>query len=237
VSRPAVLLLHAFPLDARMWERQEAILRDAGFATVAPDLPGPDVEIGFSAWAQRILGLVDGDVLPVGCSMGGYLSLELWRQASDRIPALVLLDTRATPDTPEQRDGRDDAVRLLGEAGRAPFWEGLAPKLFARSVDEAVVERARRLALAQPVTALVAALETMRDRPDSTATLRTIDVPVLVAVGEDDRVTSPSVAEEMAEALPDARFLRIPGAGHLAPLERPDEVNELLLRFLQEVAP
>jgi pimeloyl-ACP methyl ester carboxylesterase len=236
VSRPTVLLLHAFPLDARMWDGQRAALEAAGHGLVAPDLPGPDPELGFDVWARRVLGLVEGPFVPVGCSMGGYLAFELWRQAPGRIAALALVDTRATPDTPEQREARDDAIRLLGEAGGAAFWDDLAPRLFAADVDPAVVARARELALEQPLTGLVAAQETIRDRPDSRPTLATIDVPLLVLVGEDDGMTPPADAEAMAAAVDGARLVRVPGAGHLSPLERPDEVAEALAGFLAEVS-
>ena len=215
-----------------MWDAQRPALEDAGYPVAAPSLPGEQLEIGFDAWARRILDTVEGDLVPVGCSMGGYLAFELWRRASARIAALALLDTRATPDSPEQRQARDETIRILGEAGFDPFWAGLAPKLLARQDDG----RTRAIAEEQPITRLVAALETLRDRPDSRSTLAEIDVPVLVVVGEEDALTPPADAEAMVASLADARFLRIPGAGHLTPLERPDEVSAALLDFLREVA-
>jgi pimeloyl-ACP methyl ester carboxylesterase len=232
VADPTVLLLHAFPLDARMWEPHRAALQSAGHAVRAPSLPGEPAEVGLATWARRILAEVVGELVPVGCSMGGYLTFELWRQAPERIRALALLDTRATPDTPEQRRARDDSIRLLGEAGFAPFWEGLAPRLFAPNADAEVVSRARAIAAEQPPAGLVAALETLRDRPDSRETLATIEVPVLVAVGEEDVLTPPADAEELAARIPAARLLRVAGAGHLAPLERPNEVTQALLELL-----
>jgi pimeloyl-ACP methyl ester carboxylesterase len=236
VSRPPLLLLHAFPLDARMWDGVRPALEEAGFDVVAPTLPEAELELGFPAWARRVLGLVDGDFVPVGSSMGGYLAFELWRQAPERIAGMVLIDTRATPDSPEQRLARDDSIRLLGEAGREPFWEDLAPRIFAKGVDAEVVARARELALEQPITTLMATQETIRDRVDSRPTLETIDVPVLVLVGEEDRLTPPADAEAMVSALRNALFSRIPAAGHLAPVERPDVVARELVAFLEDVA-
>ncbi|MGH3094201.1 MAG: alpha/beta fold hydrolase, partial [Gaiellaceae bacterium] len=96
MASPTVLLLHAFPLDARMWEPHQAALESAGYAVTAPNLPGEPPEVGFDAWARRTLADVAGELVPVGCSMGGYLVFELWRQAPERIRALALLDTRAT---------------------------------------------------------------------------------------------------------------------------------------------
>jgi 3-oxoadipate enol-lactonase len=236
VSRPVVLLLNAFPLDARMWEAQRRALEEAGYEVVAPELPGPEADIGFGPWAERVLGEVEDDFIPVGISMGGYLTFELWRRARTRIPALVLADTRATADTPEQRLARDDTIRLLGEDGFEPFWDGLAPKLFSAGADPEVVARARSQAAEQEITALVAALMTLRDRDDSTATLATIDVPTLVVVGEEDALTPPSDAAELEDGIRLARLVRVPGAGHLTPLEQPGEFTESLLSFLGETA-
>jgi 3-oxoadipate enol-lactonase len=220
-----------------MWAELTATLEEAGYPVVAPDLPGDDPELGFDAWARRVLGLVDGPFVPIGCSMGGYLAFELWRQAPDRIAALVLADTRATPDSPEQRVARDDSIRVLGEDGREAFWDDLAPRMFAEGVSPRVVESARTIAFEQPLTGLVATQETIRDRADSRPTLPTIDVPLLVLVGEEDRLTPPADAEAMVAALPDARLTRIAGAGHLAPLEQPDAVGVEVRAFLEEVAP
>lgn len=218
-----------------MWDGVRPALEEAGFDLVAPDLPGTALELGFPAWARRVLGLVEGDFVAVGSSMGGYLAFELWRQAPSRIAGLVLVGTRATPDSPEQRLARDDSIRLLGEAGREPFWEELAPKIFAEGVDAEVVARARQLALEQPITALVTTQETIRDRVDARPTLSTIDAPVLVLVGEEDRLTPPADSEAIVAALPNARFSRIPAAGHLAPLERPDIVAHELIAFLEDL--
>ena len=90
------------------------------------------------------------------------------------------------------------------------------------------------LAFEQPLTGLVAAQETIRDRVDSSPTLSTIDVPVLVVAGDEDRLTPPADSEGMLAALPNARFSRIAGAGHLVPLEQPDVVARLLVDFLEE---
>jgi pimeloyl-ACP methyl ester carboxylesterase len=215
-----------------MWDAQRRALEDEGYEVVAPNLPGKEPEVGMEVWARRVLELVAGSVIPIGCSMGGYLAFELWRQARDRIEAIGLVDTRATADTAEQRQARDDAIRLLGEEGFDAFWERTAPKLYAGDDPGA-----RAIAADQPITGLVASLQTLRDRPDSREALPRIDVPVLVVVGDEDELTPPRDAEDMVAALPDARLLTLPGAGHLTPLERPEQVTEALLGFLHEVAP
>ncbi|HEU4450704.1 MAG TPA: alpha/beta fold hydrolase [Gaiellaceae bacterium] len=234
MTGPTVVLLHAMPLDARMWAGIKPGLEEAGYPVVAPDLPGSRAGVGLDRWAALVLDLVAGPFVPVGSSMGGYLAFELWRAAPERIPALVLVGTRATADAPEQRAARDASIRTVEEAGAEGLWESLAPNVLAPDADPAVVARARELARAQAPAHLVATLRTLRDRPDSTPALPTIDVPVLVVVGEDDAVTPPAEAEAMVEAIAGARLVRVPGAGHLVPLERPDAVGEALRAFLAE---
>lgn len=237
MTRPTVLLLHAFPLDSRMWQAQREALEAAGWHVMAPDLPGPDGGNALGEWAERVLRAVEGPLVPVGVSMGGYLAFELWRRAEERIAALVLVDTRAGADTAEGRAGREESIRVVCEEGVAELWEGLEPKMFAPGVAPEVAASAREIVLEQGSSRLRQALEALRDRSDSTPLLAEIRVPVLVVVGEEDAITPPAESRAMVGALPDARLVRIRGAGHLTPLERPDEVSEALLSFLGELAP
>jgi pimeloyl-ACP methyl ester carboxylesterase len=230
-----LLLLHAFPLDARMWEGQIPVLEEAGYEVIAPTLPGSVPDAKLSSWAARVLELLPGDFVPVGISMGGYLAFELFRQAPKRIPALVLADTRANADGPEGRAGREATIRRLREDGFDAFWDDLAPKLFASRPSEDVVARARAIAAEQPIDNLVATVEALRDRADSTSTLADIGIPALVVVGAEDALTPPEASKEIVAGLVHGRYAEIAGTGHLTPLERPAELNEELLVFLQEV--
>jgi pimeloyl-ACP methyl ester carboxylesterase len=132
MSAPPILLLHGFPLDARMWDAQASALEQAGYQSLAPNLPGREPDNDLASWAGRVLQLLPGDFIPVGCSMGGYLIFELWRQASARIPAAVFIDTRAGADTPEVREGRGETITILGEDGFDAFWKLQEPKLAGR---------------------------------------------------------------------------------------------------------
>jgi 3-oxoadipate enol-lactonase len=236
MSRPRVVLLHAFPLDCRMWADTKRALEAAGWQVSAPDLPGPEAEPTLAAWAERVLHAGDERIVPVGVSMGGYLAFELWRRARDRIAALVLVDTRAGSETAESRRGRDEMLELLDEVGVPAVWERLEGRLFAPGTPREVVERAREVALEQGTERLTAAVEAIRDREDSTGLLGEIDVPVLVVTGADDALVPPTESEAMAGALARSRLVSVPGAGHLPPLERPDDFARALLSFLDEVA-
>lgn len=225
MSRPTVLLLHAFPLGGRMWDAQRAALEREGWTVAAPDLSAGDARPAYAETAERLLASVDGDLVVVGASMGGHLAFELWRQARGRIRALVLADTRATPDTEEQRASRDQMIAVLRQEGV----DGLSEMMGAarHGFDELLRE--------QPAEGLVATLQSMRDRSDSTATLATIDVPVLVLVGENDPVIPPATARELADGLADVRYVEIAGAGHVPALEQPQAFTEALLGFLREI--
>jgi pimeloyl-ACP methyl ester carboxylesterase len=228
-----VLLLHAFPLDARMWDETRSELGDA--AVVAPTLPPEGGGRTLSGWAGALLGLVEGKLVPVGISMGGYLAFELWRQAPERISGLVLSDTRASPETEEGRAGRERTIRLIREQGATGLWEEMEPKLFSPAAEPEVVERARSLVLGRNPDDLVTCVEAIRDRPDSRPTLPTIDVPTLVLVGEKDTLTPPPEAAAIASGIPGAKLVTIPGAGHLPPLERPGAFLGSLRALLAEV--
>lgn len=237
MSAPPILLLHGFPLDARMWDAQVSALEQAGYESLAPNLPGREPDNDLANWAGRVLQLLPGDFIPVGCSMGGYLIFELWRQGSARIPAAVFIDTRAGADTPEVREGRGETIRILGEDGFDAFWKLQEPKLFGPDTPPDVIERARAIAAEQPITNLVATLQALGSRPDSRETASSLNVPALVIVGEKDVLTPPSEAEELAELLPIAQLVRLPGAGHLTPLEQPVRISEELIVFLSHAAP
>jgi 3-oxoadipate enol-lactonase len=228
-----VLLLHAFPLDARMWDEIRAELGEV--AVVAPTLPPEGGGRTLSGWAAAVLGLVEGEIVPVGVSMGGYLAFELWRQAPERISGLVLSDTRAGPETDEGRAGRERTIELIREHGAAGLWGEMEPKLFSHGAEPEVVARARSIALERSPSDLATCVEAIRDRPDSRPTLPTIDVPTLVVVGENDELTPPHEAATIASGIAGAKLVTIPESGHLPPLERSGAFLASLRALLVEV--
>jgi pimeloyl-ACP methyl ester carboxylesterase len=146
-----------------------------------------------------------------------------------------LCDTKAEADTPQGKQGRDELAALAEREGMAPVVERLLPKLLGRTTqsrDLELVETVRAMVLRSPVTGVGGALRAMRDRPDSNALLGEIRVPTLVMGGAEDELTPPTVMEPMARRIQGARYVEVPSAGHLCPLERPDAVNEVLRDFL-----
>jgi pimeloyl-ACP methyl ester carboxylesterase len=224
------VLLHAFPLDARMWDAQREAL--AGREVVTADLPR--LGASMAEWARGVLQLAHGPFLAVGASMGGYCALEIARQAPERLRGLALVGARADADSPERREGRAATIELIRSGGAEALWEEVREKLFAPGADPAAVERARSLALEQSPDDLLRAVEAIRDRVDSTDLARSLDVPVLVAVGEHDPYFPPAEAETLAADLRNGRLRVFRGCGHLVSLERPDEFNRVVKEFLAD---
>lgn len=234
-----LLLIHAWPLDARMWEPQLAAFSQ-GVPTVAPHLPGfggsgrrGDV-MTMEAAAERCLEATDEGgldrVVVCGLSIGGYVAFELWRRAPERFLGVVLANTRAIADTPEGAAGRRALADRLRTEGNVLIGE--PPALLAEDAPTALRERVRALIADQPAEAIAAALLGMAERPDSTADLAGIDVPTLVVTSTADRLIPPEVSAEMADRIPGARLEIIEGVGHLSSLEAPERFNALLLEHL-----
>ena len=216
------VFLHAFPFDERMWGRRYGI---------APSLYrlGPSID----GWAQRIAAEVDGPIVAVGASMGGYCAQRLLAHADVR--ALVLVGSRADADTPERRQGREETIRLIRAEGVPALWEKQRPALFPEDADEDVVAQARALALEQDPEELAAGVAAMRDRPDSTALVRETEAPVLVARGEHDPFLSADEAAALAASARNGRAYTFAGCGHLPSFERPDEFDGVVQEFLADV--
>ncbi len=244
----ALLLIHGFPLDHRMWAAQLDGL-SAHAHVIAADLRG----FGRSSamWARPLtmdqhaddlatlldhLGI--GRAVVAGLSMGGYVAFAFWRRHRSRVQALVLADTRAEADSPQARGQRDAAAMRVREAGVAALAEEMLPRLLAPAnlANPRLVAAMRAMMSAQPAETVIAALAGLRDRPDSRTTLPTIAVPALVLVGEHDVLTPPADAATLAAGIPNARLEVIPAAGHMSPLENPRAVNAALRRFLATVA-
>jgi pimeloyl-ACP methyl ester carboxylesterase len=237
---PAVVLVHGYPLDGAMWSGVARALAPR-FHVLKPDLPGrgntdaaaPD---GISGYADFVSAIVEQLPPPVGIagfSFGGYISLELMKRKPEKVRALALVDTRATADDPLARGKRDETIAAVREKGVAPVVEAMPARLLSpESVGRPdLLERVQRMIARQKPQTVEADLLAMRDRPDSTDFLPQIPIPTLVVVGEQDALTPPADSEAMASAIRGARLVRVPGAGHLTPMERPKAIAAALDEF------
>lgn len=251
-GKPVLVLVHAFPLGAQMWEPQ---FRGAfqGWRLIAPDLRGfggstdergEGVDPSIDDYADDVAALVrdvagGGPVVLGGLSMGGYVCLAVMRRTPGLVRALILADTRAGADSLEARAGRKALLTTLEHDGPQGVAREMMPKLLGASTREhnpGVEETVRLLIKRQSPGAIRDAILRMMERPDSKPLLPSIAAPVLVVVGDDDTLTPPSESEAMADALPHATLVRISGAGHLTNLEQPQAFEASVEDFLAGLA-
>jgi pimeloyl-ACP methyl ester carboxylesterase len=244
-----LVLLHAFPFSRRMWQHQHDGLT-AHVRLVTPDLPGfgespaSDQAPDLGVMADGVLDLLDrlglDEVVLGGLSMGGYVAMEILRRRPGVVSALVLADTKASADPEEGAANRRRMADLLEETGSPrPLVHDVLPTLVSDTTRQdrpetvawlrAIVEGTDPLAAAWAQRAMAA-------RPDSFDTLRQVRVPTLVVVGDEDRLSPPSDAEAMVQAVPGAQIAVLGGAGHLSAAERPDEFNSLVSDFVLEMS-
>ena len=246
----AVVFLHAFPLQAAMWDYQLDAL-DGSHRCIAIDMPGfgespapaaPD-DASMQGWADLVAGVLDqlgvATATVVGASMGGYVAMALLRHHPDRVAQLVLADSRARSDDPsvaQRRSAQQDRLRE-GTEVEVLAKETVEGLLSSGSMSRSdLVEYVHALAAGAEVDGWIAAFEAMKDRPDSMLLLRRADVRALVLVGELDRVTP--IAEAMSlRSLLKGELVVVPNVGHLPNVEDPLAFNEALTAFLGAPAP
>lgn len=242
---PALVLLHAFPVDRRMWAHQ----RDLPARVVTVDArgfgesgPAPGV-LTVEQVADDVASLLDrlgvDRAVVGGASMGGYQAMAFARRHPDRLAGLLLCDTRAEDDTVEQRDGRRETVGALASEGIDVLITRMVPNLLGdttRARHPSVVEAVTAMIRDQAVDAASAALRGLGARPDATPGLTEVGVPTLVVVGEEDRLTDVDAARRLAALVGGADLVVLPGAGHLSPLEAPERANAAIAGLLSHVA-
>ncbi|HSR44636.1 MAG TPA: alpha/beta fold hydrolase [Acidimicrobiia bacterium] len=235
---PLAVFLHGFPMDHRLWDQVVAHLGGLR-RCVAVDLPGcgassMDGASSIDEIADRVASLIAelGEAADVvGLSMGGYVQLALYERHPQTVRSLALMDTRSEADTEEGRAGRMALIQEVEASGVGGLADRLAEGLPSAAAAPWVKRRIRTMAEDSPRSGVAAALHAMAYRPDRTALLGSIAVPVLVLVGSEDELTPPEGARRMAGAVPGASFVEVPGAGHVPPLERPSAVVEALREF------
>jgi pimeloyl-ACP methyl ester carboxylesterase len=249
---PAVVLLHAFPMDATLWAPQRGALAERGFRVITPDLPGfggsplseraPDLDVMADEVADLMAGLGVDEAVVGGLSMGGYVAMAMLRRHRARVSALLLADTRAGADSPEAAANREAVARSVQAAGStAQLAEMMLPQLLGTTtlrLRPEVVATVGRWIRAQPPAAVAWAQRAMARRPDSTATLADFGGPTLVLHGSEDTLSPAAEAEAMAAATrrggSPTTVVQVPAAGHLTAVEDPGAVTAALLDWLPQ---
>ena len=231
-TKMPLILLPGLLCDRALWEPQLAGLADIAEMTVG-DLTHDDSMAGM---AQSVLAAAPERFALAGLSMGGYASLEIMRQAPERVVRLALLDTSARPDTPEQTAQRRSLIGMC-EAGE---FKGVTPRLLPRWIhpsrvnDKALTETVMAMTARVGRDAFIRQQTAIMGRADSRPGLSRIQCPTLVLCGREDEATPVEAHREMAADIPNARLVIVPECGHLSTLERPEAVNTALRRWLGE---
>lgn len=238
-----VVLLHAFPLSSALLD---ALGDLPGYRLVLPDLRGfGSTPLGgdppaLASMADDVVALLDrlelGRVVVGGVSMGGYVTMELMRRAPDRLAGVVLIDTKAGADTAQARAGRVAMAQAVLDVGRSaldPMMTALLGPTTREQRPDVVARVAQWLDEVDP-SAVAWAQRAMAERPDSHATLSGSGLPGAVLVGDEDALSPPADAQAMAHAL-GCSVRVVPGAGHLAVTENPDEARTQLVAALDEL--
>jgi pimeloyl-ACP methyl ester carboxylesterase len=221
-----LLLLHALPLDGSMWAAQMNLLPGS---THAPDLYG--LGDGVRAWASRVLQSVTSDrLIVVGCSLGGSCGLEMAAAAPDRVAALVLIGTKAAHRADPALEA--SVLSMVRENGMERAWETVWATMFSPSTDAPVIEQARRIALRQSADDISRGVAAFHGRPSRDQLLPTLDCPVIIVSGAEDRAPGPQVAATQATLARRGLLHIVPACGHYVPMEAPDRLNSILSELI-----
>jgi pimeloyl-ACP methyl ester carboxylesterase len=243
----AVIFLHAFALNQTMWQAQVALLKKR-FRCITLDLRGfgdstvVDEPSLMSQMAEDVRELqkrlaLDKAVL-VGLSMGGYIAFAFYRNYPEAVTALVLADTRATADTEEAKANRWRSADKALREGASAIADETTPKLLgdtSLNTRPDVVRKVHGIQASNSPTGIAAAQRGMAARLDSTDVLAKIEVPTLVIVGEEDKLTPLAEAEVIHRGIRNSKLAVIEHSGHLSNMETPEEFNQALLDFLESL--
>lgn len=244
----AVVLLHGYPFNRSLWNEQAAALSNS-YRVITPDLRGlgeSDASPGaatMNRMAQDVAELLDrleiSRAIIGGLSMGGYVALAFYNQFPSRVRALILADTRAQADTNEGKQARfQQAEKALAE-GMAGIADSMLPKLLTPetvSKRPELVKRVRDMMLKTKPEGAAGALRGMAERDDHTPLLSQISCPALILVGREDPITPVPDSEKMHREIVGSHLVVLENAAHVSNLERTDQFNEEILKFLHSVS-
>jgi pimeloyl-ACP methyl ester carboxylesterase len=232
MARQTLVLLPGLLNTRRLFDRQIAETADIA-DVIVPELWRHD---SMGAMAEAALDAAPQRFALGGFSMGGYVCFEILRRAPDRVERLALMDTQATPDTPEATARRRGFI----EQSKLGRFHGVQPSLLPTILhsrhldDQAIVQPILEMAAEVGADGFCREQTAMIARPDSRPLLVEIEMPTVVIVGRQDQATPLVRAQEMATDIANARLVITEECGHMAPLEKPAEVSAALRRWLTQ---
>lgn len=241
-----IVLLHAFPLNSRMYQAQAADL-SSRFRVITPDFRGFGQSTNEAAFTVPSLAddihklLTKLDALPCilgGVSMGGYVAMNFAAKFGSDLRGLILCDTKDAGDGPEQKENRNRMIDVARTKGSAAVADLMQPKMFSADTTEHrpdLVKALRAMMESTSAQTIAFALAALRDRPDMTELLPTFKMPTLIIVGEQDGLTPVNVAEAMHKRIKGSELKIIPATAHLPPMEQATLVNRAIRQFAETI--
>lgn len=236
-----IVLVHGYPLDGRVWQDVGRILSKS-CRVIVPDLrgfgqSGHVQQLSMAQMAQDLVGLLDNLNIPAcafaGLSMGGYVLQKLTQIAPARISRLILVDTRANADAEDARKKREAMAAMVLEKGSSSVADAMMGNMMSPDHSPVVEKRLRDIMESQRPATLAAACLAMRDREEFLSRIPNLPMPLDVLVGDQDVISPLDVAKEMVSQSKHAQLHIIRGAGHMSPIEKPEEVSAALFKVLK----
>jgi len=244
IDAPTIIFIHGFPFNKSMWEPQMEALKQ-NYRVIAYDIRGHgDSDAGnenysIDLFSNDLLFFMDAlDIekpILCGLSMGGYIALNAIGKFPEHFAGLVLSDTQCLSDTPDTREKRMKAIEIINTNGVEKYAEESLKNLFAPqsfTTKKKEISDIRNMILQTSKQSLSYTLFALSERKGTCSKLQDIEVPVLILVGKEDKITPPIAAKMMHEKIQGSLLKIIEDAGHVANLENPSEFNDQVNRFM-----
>jgi len=244
---PVIIFIHGFPFNKSMWDKQIEVLKN-NYRVIAYDVRGhgcSDVGTGIYSIELFVNDLINfmealkiDKAILCGLSMGGYIALRAIENYPDHFDALILCDTNCTADTSEVKEKRMNTIENIKKDGMEAFADDSLKNLFAPesfTSKKAEIASTREMIVNTSKKTLYKTLRAFYERKETCSSLPNIQVPVLIMVGNEDKITPPAAAQLMHEKIEDSIFCILEQAAHLSNMENPTEFNNQLEKFVSTV--
>lgn len=244
---PVIIFIHGFPFNKSMWDKQIEVLKN-NYRVIAYDVRGhgcSDVGTGIYSIELFVNDLINfmealkiDKAILCGLSMGGYIALRAIENYPDHFDALILCDTNCTADTSEVKEKRLKTIESIKKNGVEKFAEESIKNLFSPeslSTKEKEIAHVREMILNTSKKSLYKTLQAFYERKETCSKLQHINIPVLIMVGKEDKITPPEAAQMMHEKIEDSVLYIVEHAGHLSNLENPIDFNSQLEELVSSV--
>ena len=244
---PVIIFIHGFPLNKSMWNIQVEALKE-NYRVIAYDIRGHgNSDAGIDEFSIELFVIdllrlmeklkIEKSIL-CGLSLGGYIALNAVLKHPDRFDGLILNDTQCIADTPEIKENRCNAIISIKEKGVEQYADESIKKLFAQETftkNKNVVDAVKEMIISTQKQSLCNTLHALAERKETCDQLPEINIPVLIMVGKEDKITPIAAAQQMHEKILNSKLEIIQQADHLSNLENPTSFNTHLVNFLELV--